>query len=312
MPLRLYFSTVVMTAAFLSLHLLTKAHGIVIADEKKQTDFFNAGSSEVIKLAEDLSSKYDRVILHLGRSYVFRTGNIYTSEMSRNNLKLFAEVLRSNGVQFTLWFLDSFGKEAFEKLYARHKEICDENLMMLDSLKIPYDGIAVDLEWVNSENGNNNSKLEETISYLRNRLEKDKKLYFFASLHDTEEENLSRGYNRELLSGNIATPIAMLYPLSSGIYLEDKKLVPNMTDKRINSLKDFYKNANWEVTVAPGDKWFCPPENKRSDIKRLITAPVYNPKHLRTNFTVRQEYWTQKGYTILRSIRVEIEEGKKK
>lgn len=308
---RFNFSTILLIAALFSLHLLTKAHGIIIADEKKQTLFFNGDSSEVMKFAADISSKYDRVILHLGRSFVFRKGNIYTSETSRNNLKLFAEVLQSKGVPLTLWFLDSFGNENFDQLHAMHKEICDENLKMLYDLKIPYYGIAVDIEWVNLNNGNNNAKLEEVISYLRKKLDKDKKLYFFGSFHETEEENISRGYTRELLSGNTATPIAMLYPLSSGFYLDDKIINPYMDDHRINTLKDFYKKANWEVTVALGDQWICHTGKKNSQIEILATPPVNTIKKSTANFTSKQKFWTQKGYTVLKSIRAEMVEGKK-
>ncbi len=311
MVFRFIFSVIVLIAALLFLHLPAKALGIVIADEKKQTEFFNSDSSKVMKFAQDISSKYDRVILHLGRSYVFRKGNIYTSEMSRKNLKLFAEVLQSKGVPLIMWVLDSFGKEAFEVLHDEYQAICNENLQMLDSLKIPYFGITVDMEWVNLNNGNNNIKLEEIIRYLRKTLEKEKKLYFFASLHESDEENNSRGYTRELLSGNIATPIAMLYPLSSGFYLDDKKIVPYMNDIRINSLNSHYKKVHWEVTVALGDKWIRQTRHKNSETEILEEPPVFTSKQLRTDYTSKQVFWSQRGYTVLKSIRVKMEEGKK-
>ena len=311
MLFKFIFSTIILVGVLLSLHLPTIAHGIVIADEKKQTEFFNTDSCEIMKFAEEITSKYDRVILHLGRSYVFRNGNIYTSEMSRKNLKLFAEILQSKGVPLILWFFDSFGNESFGKLYAEYTEICNENVQTLDSLKIPFHGIAVDMEWVNLNNGNNNVKLEEIIRYLRNKLEKDKKLYFFASLHESDEENYSRGYTRELLAGSIATPIAMLYPLSSGFYLEDIKLTPFMSDYRINTLISHYRKVNWEVTVAMGDKWICQKKHKNSELEILTESPVFTSKQLRTNFTTKQEFWTQRGYTVLKSFRVKMEEGKK-
>ena len=308
------FSSLILllVAGLVFLSLTSKGQGIVIANEQIQTELFNADSASVKAFSDTICSKYNRVILHLGRSYVFRLGNIYTSDRSRNNLKYFAELLQVRHFPLTLWFFDSFGEEAFEKLYADYREIVDENLRGLENLKIPYTGIVIDLEWINLKNGSNNDKLENVIGYLRNQMPKDKKLSFFASLIESSKENSLRGYNVDRLIKRSVYPIAMLYPVDAGFHLDGKTILPMLDDKRINFLKHFYKKENWEVAISPGDKWICQQHFDLTEIEPLSAKPIFTTTQLSLDKTSRQVYWKQENFTVTAPLTVDFEKGGKR
>ncbi len=308
------FSTLILllVAGLVFLSCPTKGQGIVIANEQIQTALFNADSASVKAFSDTISSKYNRVILHLGRSYVFRRGNIYTSGRSRNNLKYFADQLQGKHIPLTLWFFDSFGEEAFEKIYAEYKEMVDENLRGLESIKLPYAGIVIDLEWINLKHGNNNEKLETVIGYLRERMPKDKKLSFFASLIETSKENVLRGYNVDRLIRRSAYPIAMLYPVDAGFHLDGKTILPWLDDKRINFLKHYYKKENWEVAISPGDKWICQQHFDLTEIEPLSAKPIFTTAQLLLDKTSRQDYWKQENFNVTSPLTVDFEKGGKR
>ena len=308
------FSTLILllVAGLVFLSCPSKGQGIVIANEQIQTELFNADSASVKAFSDTISSKYNRVILHLGRSYVFRRGNIFTSDKSLNNLKYFADQLQVRHIPLTLWFFDSFGEEAFEKIYAEYKEIVDENLRGIESIKLPYAGIVIDLEWINLKNGSNNDKLENVIGYLRERMPKDKKLSFFASLIETSKENSFRGYNVDRLIKRSVYPIAMLYPVDAGFHLEGKTILPMLDDKRINSLKHFYKKENWEVAIAPGDKWICQQHFDLTEIEPLSAKPIFTTAQLLLDKTSRQDYWKQENFNVTSPLTVDFEKGGKR
>jgi len=311
MSFRINYTTIVLAAGLLFLCLRSSASGIVIANETKETRLFNSDSSHVIAFADSLSGKYNRVILHLGRSYVFRSGNIFTSENSRKNLKLFAEELQSKGATLSLWFFDSFGKEAFEKLEVEYKEICNENLHVLDTLKIPYKGIAIDMEWINLGNAHNNERLEETVAYLREKIGKEKKLYFFAAIHENSKENSERGYDLDHLLRKADTPLAMLYPAESGFHMERQNIVPDLNNDRINTLKHYYKKEKFEVAVSFSDKWMCQMHHDLSELEVLKHQPTFTESQLKLDHTVKKGYWNQESYVVTNPLTVDLEKGHK-
>lgn len=311
MNYKINYTTIVLLAGLLCFCHRSMASGIVIANETKETRLFNSDSSHVIAFADSLSLKYNRVILHLGRSFVFRKGNIFTSVNSRKNLKLFAEELQSKGATLSLWFFDSFGKEAFEKLAMEYKEICNENLHVLDTLKIPYKGIAIDIEWINLGNAHNNERLEETVAYLRDKLGKDKKLYFFAALHEDKKENAERGYDLDDLLTKADTPLAMLYPAESGFHMDRKGIVPDLNNDRINTLKNYYKKEKFEVAVSFADKWMCQMHHDLSELEILKSQPTFTEYQLKLDHSVKKGYWNQESYAVVGQLTVDLEKGHK-
>ena len=311
MSLKINYTKLVLAAGLLFLCCNSFASGIVLANEARETRLFNSEPSRIIAFADSLSTKYNRVILHLGRSYVFRSGNIFTSEKSRKNLKLFADELQLKGATLSLWFFDSFGKEAFEKLEAEYKEICNENLHVLDTLKVPYKGIAIDMEWINLNNAHNNEKLEETVAYIRKKLGKEKKLYFFAAIHENSQENSKRGYNLDQLLRQADTPLAMLYPAESGFHMVKKNIVPDLNNDRINSLKHFYKKEKFEVAVSFADKWMCQMHHDLSELEILKSQPAFTESQLKLKDKVKKGYWNQESYAVVGQLTVDLEKGHK-
>ena len=308
------FSTLILllVAGLVFLSCPSKGQGIVIANEQIQTELFNADSASVKAFSDTISSKYNRVILHLGRSYVFRRGNIFTSDKSLNNLKYFADQLQVRHIPLTLWFFDSFGEEAFEKIYAEYKEMVDENLRGLESIKLPYAGIVVDLEWINLKNGRNNDRLEETLGYLREQMPNSKKLSFFASLVESDKENSLRGYHVDRLVRRNTYPIAMLYPVDAGFHLDGKTVQPWLDDKRINQLKQYYKKESWEVAVALGDKWICQQHFDLTEIEPLSAKPIFTTAQLALEKTSKQDYWKQESYRVSSPLSVDFDKGGKR
>ena len=309
---KLFLHLILLIAGLALLSNKVSAQGIVIASEKKQTELFASDQAAVKAFADTITSRYNRVILHLGRSYVFRRGNIFTDDKSQKNLRFFSDQLSSKGIPLTLWFFDSFGEEAFAKLYTEHKTIIDENLHMLDSLKIKYAGIAIDMEWINLKNSDNNAKLEEITGYLRQKLPREKRLSFFASLVESDKENVLRGYREDRLVRNEANPIAMLYPVEAGFHLEGQTVLPWLDDKRISSLKHHYKKENWEVAVAVADKWICQQHFDPTEVEPLSAKPEFTNAQLQPDKAPRMNYWKQECFTVKAPLTVDFEKGGKR
>lgn len=226
--------------------------GIIIADEGRQTELFNrADSNQIISFYEEIQNKYDKVILHLGKDFVFRKGNIYSTETSKKNLELFCRKMKQSGIKIYLWFFDSWGHDGFQKLYKIYQPAAEENMKILNSYHIYYDGIAVDIEWINhgTENRANNRKFHEIILRLKT-LSANKPVWYFTSLIDSETENINRGYDIKSLQKSDARPVTMLYIKDGGYSFHKRKLVPDMDDTRLRELIKYYKKNKIEVAFS--------------------------------------------------------------
>lgn len=232
---------------------VAEAKGIIIADDQKIIDIFRADDqSEVLKLAESIK-EYDKVILHLGAQKVFSRGHPFFYRTSRENLKIFAEEVQNQNQDFYLWFLDSFGSEMFLNIYEQHQQIIDANYKQLQELNLNYQGIVIDLEWINhsseADSVNNQAKYLEVLEYLRDKFE-DKKLYAFMSIVDDQQENLRRGYNEEEILESLDNIIVMLYLKDSGFYYADGELNMILKEARIKNLRDYYQSKNYQTAVS--------------------------------------------------------------
>ena len=177
---------------------IAEAKGVILADDQKVLEIFrDYDQNQILELAREIS-EYDKVILHLGARKVFTLGHPFFYSTSQKNLQTFSRQLEKQNQKFYLWFLDSFGSEMFLDIYDNHQEIIDDNYSKLKELDLNYDGIVIDLEWINhgqkDNSSHNQDKYLEVLKYLRNKFE-FKELYAFMSIVDDPHENLERGYD---------------------------------------------------------------------------------------------------------------------
>lgn len=230
-----------------------EAKGIIIADDQEILEIFrDYDQAQIIELAWEIS-KYDKVILHLGAQKIFSRGHPFFYRSSQENLIIFAEQLQKQNQDFYLWFLDSFGSEMFLDIYDNHQEIIDANHSQLEELNFNYDGIIIDLEWINlgleSDSGDNQNKYLEILEALKNKFS-DKELYAFMSIVNDEAENLRRGYNQEKIIKYLDNIIVMLYVKDAGFYLANNQLNMSLRDRRIDDLRNYYQENNYQTAVS--------------------------------------------------------------
>ena len=261
--------------------------GIIIADEKQQTKLFNSDEDTVTAFADSISKNYDRVILHLGRTFVFRRGNIYSSEKSKKNLVLFCNALQSKNVKVYLWILDSYGGEKFMDIYDEYKEIIDEDISTIDSLQIPYVGIVIDLEWINRKNFTNNDQFIQILKHIRKRIGK-KELGFFASLTNDENKNSKRGYDISKILKYADYPVVMLYPNDGDFYVERKKIIPKLDDARIKELKKYYEKQNWKIAISLKKAYILKDHDNLTVLN--ITKNIKDSVLAKLSFSSKKEY----------------------
>lgn len=282
--------------------------GIIIADEQKQTQFFNSNdSAQIIKFADTISSQFDRVIIHLGKDFVFRKGNIFSTEISKRNLSVFCKNLSKQKVEIILWFFDSYGAENFIGLYKNHKEIINENITELTKMNISFDGIAVDLEWINLNNFENNDRFVELLKYLKNKAS-DKKIYFFTSLIDSPEENIKRGYDMHKINKIPAFPITMLYVKDGGFKSHKKTIIPNLNDSRINELVKFYKKNKWDFAYSLEGGIIQNKDSKKNIHEILFSDTLKNNSKLL--YSNKAKYYTVSEYEITETFHVRASKKK--
>lgn len=231
----------------LNLNLYGSNNYIIIADDLLMLRLFRDDKNEIINMAKDISKKYDGVILHLGNTVIFDKGGQFYYETSKKNLSEFINIIKSQNKKVYFWFFDTFGSKDFLSLYGKYPEVIQTIKPELE--KYDFDGIVLDLEWINyNEEGieiRNNSKLEEIIFNLENIF--DKKVYNFASLIESHEENEKRGYDKT----NYHKFFPMLYIKDGGFYSGSfGEPIPFINDNRIEALKDFYKNNFERVVVS--------------------------------------------------------------
>ncbi|MGM0410975.1 MAG: hypothetical protein ACQEQF_09470, partial [Bacillota bacterium] len=142
--------TFIMT--FLILNFQAKSidsQGIILADNQKIIDIFrNKDKTKVDSLISDLKN-YNKIIIHLGAKKVFERGNAFFYKSSQENLNYFINELKKDDKKVYLWFLDSFGGDSFLEIYNEHEEIIKANYNHLKKMNLNYDGIVIDLEWIN-------------------------------------------------------------------------------------------------------------------------------------------------------------------
>ena len=244
-----------------------KAHsnGIIIGFDTSIVSIFKYKDAEQVKvLAENVALKYDRVIIHLGRKYPF-TKSYFSDENCKNNLRIFCDLMHAKNVKVYLWLLDSFGNENFNKLYSEHRDIIDDAISRLQTYNVYYDGMVVDLEWINYEKDTsiknqesrqkkkiikNNSKFINVLKYMRSKIN-NKELFAFVPIIENRKVNSSRGYDMKNILKYADNVIAMLYVINSDLCKSgDMHIQPCMNDSRINELRSFFKKKNILTAIS--------------------------------------------------------------
>lgn len=232
---------------------IVEAKGIIIADDQEILEIFrDSDQNQIIELARDIR-EYDKVILHLGSQKVFSRGYPFFYRTSKENLSIFARQLEKQDQKFYLWFLDSFGNDMFLNIYNDHQQIIDSNYQYLKKLDFDYEGLVIDLEWINLglEVGSdaNQARYLEVLEYLKNKFE-TKELYAFMSIVNDQQENISRGYQEAEILKYLDNLIVMLYLKDSGFYLAEGELKLTLSDNRIGSLREYYQANNYQTAVS--------------------------------------------------------------
>lgn len=226
------------------------AKGIIIGNDTFINNTFKRSNPNQIKdFAKKLGEKYDAVILHLGSKYQFSNGSFFDSPKSQSNLKIFSDQLAQQKISLYLWFIDSYGAKLFKNIYDDYPDIIGHTKHYLDSLRINYQGIVLDMEWINRPIANNNKKYLEILSMVRDHFP-EKSLYVFASLIDNTSHNIQRGFpEKEIINLGFGI-IPMLYPLDGGFFLDYNQIKLRLHDNRIDDLRTYYSFYNYKTAVS--------------------------------------------------------------
>ena len=275
--------------------------GIVIADEKFQLlRFETSDTMEIVKLADSISTNYSKVILHLGTDYVFNKGNIYFEPVRQKNLMVFSNRLAKNKTKLFLWFLDAYGDDQFQKIYANHTSIITAVSNKIKELNLKYSGIYIDLEWINDgakTERANNSKFVEILKYIE-QIFPTKEVGFFCSLIDSEKVNHKRGYSFELIKQTRANPIVMLYIKDGGFYYENNEIQPYLNDVRLAELKAFYNQQKWETCISLESAWIIKDKNETISLRLNPEEVLRLKKNIIPENKKKYNFFTINQYSI--------------
>ena len=271
----------------------TFSQGIILANNSELITIFRDHEDQLTTdLIADLQT-YDRVVLHLGAKKVFIRGNAFFYKTSQANLKLFAKKLQKNDQQLYLWFLDSFGGESFLDIYNNYRAIIDANYEVLEELDLDYKGIVIDLEWINLNTNQNNQKYLEILRYLDKKFA-NKEIYAFASIIDNREENQSRGYDEEKMLNYLDNIIAMLYVGDGGYYLKGEQMYLYLSMPRIEQLRKYYEQHNYQVAVATVGRIILERNNNLYFIKSATEFDYF--EETKRLYNREEKYYTVSGY----------------
>ncbi|MFW6001532.1 MAG: hypothetical protein ACOCQE_04085 [Halanaerobium sp.] len=287
------------------------ARGIIIADDRGILETFrDDNQNKILDLAQAVS-EYEQVILHLGAQKVFSRGHPFYSRNSQNNLVLFAEEMQKQDQNFYLWFMDSFGSEMFLELYDNYQEIIDANYNGLQDLNLVYDGIVIDLEWINlgqeNSQANNSEKYLDILKYLNKKFE-DKEIYAFMSIVDDQEENFKRGYKEDEILRYLDNIIPMLYIKDGGSYLAEAELEMQLKENRIESLRKYYQNRNYQAAVSLEGGIYLEKNKNLYFIKTLKYFDYQDQTELL--YSREKKYYKITGYQPKENFTIERNDGK--
>lgn len=289
--------------------LLTSFFGLsknmIIGDDRYILTTFRDGSTQdMYRIAQDISKNYSSVTIHLGARYPFERGSFFFYRTSQANLIKLSEYLNEFDTKLYLWIFDTFGGEQFLDFYQDRYNMVSENIKKLNELEdrgLIYEGLIIDLEWINLGGYNNNAYYLDFIKILRENLCESKELKAFASLIDSERENISRGYDLKIMFQYLDSVIPMLYIEDGAFTKRGNDVLPLLNDNRITSIKNFYDSYS-KITAAVS-------VNKGIIIERdnqLFFIRTIDEKDLPKDFVFvredKHEYFTIKYYRVNNNI----------
>lgn len=271
--------------------------GLIIGADKAVNEIFhNKKAKEILSFADSISQGYDKVIIHLGRKYPFEKG-LFSTDSSRRNLRLFNEKLRQNGTKIYLWFLDSYGSNSFKILYKEHQAIIHDVIFKLYAYSIYYDGLVIDMEWINHPRGRNNNKYINILNYLREKAG-NKEIYVFASLIDDDKTNWKRGYDIKKIKNYANNIISMLYVADSKFCTDGFKVSPCLNDRRIDALKDYFKKNNLQVATSLASGFVYNIHNQYKFIKTITNKDSLLFENLEKKDIKESKYYFTLKYKV--------------
>ena len=260
--------------------------GIIISNQADQTELFQKGDSVVLQFAKQIADTYTEAVIYLGNDLISSPGNIYSSPACQHGLFVFCRELQYRGVVVILGMFNSVGGDAFDELYNKHRDLIIQNFKKINALKIGYDGIAVDIQWINKTGKGkmelteqkkevHSKEFKEILTLIRKNLNAKKKtylgppqLYYFCSLVESEKENSNRGYNIKELKKIGAQPFLVLNPAESGFVIEKDKLNPSLSETQFLQLKSFYNKMGWKTVVSLAPAYII---RSNSEVKTIST-----------------------------------------
>ncbi|UTW63863.1 hypothetical protein KFE98_06920 [bacterium SCSIO 12741] len=285
--------------------------GIILGnDSLVQVTFQNNTQEQVVDMAEAISQKYNRVVLHLGRKYPFGRGGFFQSSQSQENLKAFCMALNRREVEVHLWYMDSYGKDGFKALYEDHEGITNNLVEELMRLEVPYQGLVLDMEWINRSGGNNNKKYLEILAYVKKKA-KGKQVHAFASIIDVPDHNKKRGYDEAKISKVIDGIWPMLYPADGGFHKKMGNIQPWVRDIRIDSMRTYFDSRSYQVVISAEPVLL----KKRLFGVTHLASPTQSASlfsHLKKKRVKKYKYYTITKYKAVSDFSVANRKGEKK
>lgn len=290
--------------SYLSVNIFAK--GIIIANNKKIIDIFRSHDQKAtLELIEKID-EYDKIIIHMGAEYVFRKGSAFYYKSSQENLKFFCKTLKTRDKKIYLWFLDSFGSNQFNSIYQEHREIIDDNYNFLEKLEIDYDGIVIDLEWINLPDANNTAKYLDILKYLDFKFT-DSYLAAFLPLIDNPSENKNRGYPEKEILNSLDNIITMLYLKDGDFFLKNEKLNLYINSSRTEDLRKYYQSKKYLTALSLQQGIIL---QRNENLYFIKSSTGYNYKNKSRLFYKKEEkYYNIYGYEIKENFSIIKDDG---
>ena len=103
----------------------------------------------------------------------------------------------------------------------------------------------------------------------------------------------------------------MLYPSDSGFRLNGQQIRPNLDDKRIRTLTQFFEKEGWEVAISLESKWICQLRHDQSEMELMAAPPPDIAQNLTLDQKLEEGIWETDCFTATNPILVDLEKGKK-
>lgn len=273
---------------------------LVLADDSHLRNFFRDDKAGVIKLAEKIAAENKGVIIHLGNKVLFEQGGDFYYTTSKENLKNFCDIIKNSNKKVYLWFLDSYGNESFLDVYKVYLDCGNKLKNDLISWKINYDGIVLDIEWINESDTisgvDNSEKYLEILTNLK-KVFLEKELMVFVPYIDSKSVNLKRGYNEDKINALGVKTLSMLYVKDGGFNMENGYPEPELTDTRVDDIRKYLYDNNYSAVMSIEKGVIVVRNNKPHFIRNITKTDESIYEKLVFSEEKINKYYTTKVYS---------------